>query len=110
LGLFGLVAYMAETKTKEIGIRKVLGASVREIVVMLSKDFLIMALVAFAISFPLTYYVMNRWLEGFAYRNEIDWQVFMISATALTLITLATVSFQSVKAALTNPIKSLRTE
>jgi putative ABC transport system permease protein len=110
LGMFGLVAYQAETKTKEIGVRKVLGASVRSIVLLLSRDFIIMALIGFAISFPLAYNVMEGWLQGFAYRNEIGLKVFVVSAFTLLIITLATVSFQSVKAALVNPVKSLRAE
>lgn len=110
LGIFGLVAYQAETKTKEIGVRKVLGASVKSIVLLLSRDFIIMAFIGFAISFPLAYNIMEGWLDGFAYKNEIGWKVFVISGFALMLITLATVSFQSIKAALINPVKSLRAE
>jgi len=110
LGIFGLIAYQAETKTKEIGVRKVLGASVNSIVLLLSRDFIIMAIIGFAISFPLAYHIMKGWLEGFAYQNEIGWKVFLISAFTLLFITLATVSFQSIKAALVNPVKSLRAE
>jgi putative ABC transport system permease protein len=110
LGMFGLVAYQAETKTKEIGVRKVLGASVNSIVLLLSRDFMIMAIIGFAISFPLTYNIMEGWLEGFAYQNEIGWEVFVVSAFMLLLITVVTVSFQAIKAALVNPVKSLRSE
>jgi len=86
LGMFGLVAYQAETKTKEIGVRKVLGASVKSIVLLLSRDFIIMAMIGFAISFPLAYRLMEGWLEGFAYQNEIGWKVFAVSAFTCYLL------------------------
>ena len=110
LGLFGLVTYAAEQRTKEIGIRKVLGASVSNIVRMLSKDFMKLVIVAMIIAFPLAWYFMNKWLEDFAYRINIDWKVFALAGLAAILIAIVTVSFQAIKAALTNPVKNLRTE
>jgi putative ABC transport system permease protein len=110
LGLFGLAAFMAEQRTKEIGIRKVLGASVSNIVTLLSKDFLRLVLLANIIAWPLAYYAMNRWLQDFAYRIEIGWSVFALSGTAALLIALLTVSYQAIKAAIANPVDSLRTE
>jgi len=110
LGLFGLAAFSAEQRKKELGIRKVLGASVMTIVAMLSKSFLKPVLVASLVAFPIAWYLMNKWLEEFPYRVNISWWVFAISAVAALIIALLTVSFQSIKAALANPIKSLRTE
>lgn len=110
LGLFGLVTYMAEQRTKEIGIRKVLGASVGQVTGMLSRDFLKLVLIASLIAFPVAWWVMHRWLQDFAYRIKIDWWVFLIAGLIALLIALATVSFQAIKAAMANPVKSLRTE
>jgi len=110
LGLFGLAAFMAEQRTKEIGVRKVLGASVTSIVGLLSKDFLILVVVAIAVASPLAWWAMNRWLADFAYRIDIEWWVFALAGTLSVGIALLTVSFQSVKAALTNPVKSLRAD
>ena len=110
LGLFGLVTYAAEQRTKEIGIRKVLGASVSGIVTLLSKDFLKLVVVAFVIGSPLAWFVMNRWLQDFAYRINISWWVFALAAFFAITITLITVSFQTIKAALANPIRSLKSE
>jgi len=110
LGLFGLVTFTAEQKTKEIGIRKVLGASVTGIVRMLSKDFLKLVLIAAAIAFPVAWWLMNKWLQDFEYRIQIGWWVFIVAGVAAILIALLTISFQSIKAALANPVKSLRTE
>jgi putative ABC transport system permease protein len=110
LGMFGLVTYLAESKTKEIGIRKVLGASVQSIVILLSRDFAGLVLMALAISFPLAYYLAQHWLEGFAYRVAIGWDVFLITAITATVIVLTTVSFESLKAAWANPVRSLRSE
>lgn len=110
LGLFGLVTFTAEQRVKEIGIRKVLGASVSGIVRMLSRDFLILVLIAAMIAFPVAWWAMNRWLGDFAYRIDIGWWVFVVAGIAALLIALLTVSFQAIKAAIANPVKSLRTE
>jgi putative ABC transport system permease protein len=110
LGLFGLVAYTAERRTKEIGIRKVLGASVSSIVRLLSTDFVRLVLIAFVVATPLAWFAMNRWLEDFAYRIEIGPGIFLLAGGAALLIALATVSYQAIKAALADPVKSLRYE
>ncbi|WP_178983778.1 ABC transporter permease [Winogradskyella helgolandensis] len=110
LGLFGLAAYMAEQRHKEIGIRKVFGASVPRIVQLLSMDFMRLVLISLAISFPLAFYVMNQWLQDFAYHITINWTVFAIAGALALVITFVTVGYQAVKAAVANPIKSLRTE
>jgi putative ABC transport system permease protein len=110
LGLFGLAMFSVEQKTKEIGIRKVLGASVSQIVTLLSKDFLRLVLLAFVIATPLAWYVMNKWLQDFAYRIDLQWWFFALAGSSALLIALLTVSFQAIKAALANPVKSLRTE
>ncbi|MGC4101688.1 ABC transporter permease [Ferruginibacter sp.] len=110
LGLFGLATYMAEQRNKEIGIRKVLGASVGNVVAMLSKEFLLLVGVASILAFPVAWWAMNKWLEDFAYRININAWVFIAAAVIALLIALFTVSFQAIKAALANPVKSLRTE
>lgn len=110
LGLFGLAAFTAEQRTKEIGIRKVLGASVGSIVTLLSKDFLRLVITAILIASPLAYYVMHRWLQNFAYKIDIAWPVFALAGGLAVLIALLTVSSQSIRAALANPVKSLRSE
>jgi putative ABC transport system permease protein len=110
MGLFGLAAFSAEQRTKEIGIRKVLGASVTSIVTMLSKNFLRPVLIASVIAFPIAWFLMNKWLEDFPYRVNISWWIFGIAAIAALVIALITVSFQTIKAAISNPVKSLRTE
>ncbi len=110
LGLFGLVTYAAEQRTKEIGIRKVLGASVRNIVAMLSNDFLKLVSISAIVAFPVAWYAMNRWLQDFAYRTAISWWIFAAALVLALLITIATVSCQAIKAAMANPIKSLKTE
>jgi putative ABC transport system permease protein len=110
LGLFGLVTYTAEQRTKEIGIRKVLGASVAQVTKMLSKEFLKLVLIASVIAFPVAWWAMNKWLQSFAYRINISWWVFFVAAFAALFIALITVSFQAIKAATVNPVKSLRTE
>ena len=110
LGLFGLVTYAAEQRIREIGIRKVLGASVSNVAGMLSSDFLKLVIISAAIAFPIAWWAMNKWLQGFAYRVNISWWVFAIAGILALLIALITVSFQAIKAALANPVKSLRTE
>ena len=110
LGLFGLVTYAAEQRTKEIGIRKVLGANVGGIVAMLSRDFLQLVGIASIIAFPVAWWAMNLWLRSFAYRTGISWWIFAAAAGAAILIALVTVSFQTIRAALANPVKSLRSE
>ncbi|NMH88904.1 ABC transporter permease [Flavivirga algicola] len=110
LGLFGLVSFIAEQKKKEIGIRKVLGASIQTVVQLMTKDYIILVMIAFIIATPLAYYLMQQWLEDFQYRIEIKWWVFLLAGVATLMITLLTVGVQSVKSAIANPIKSLRTE
>jgi putative ABC transport system permease protein len=110
LGLFGLATYMAEQRTKEIGIRKVLGASNTGIVTLLSRDFLKLVLIAIVIASPIAWYAMNQWLQDFAYKITTEWWVFAIAGVLAIGIALLTVSFQSIKAALMNPVTSLRSE
>ncbi|MFC5410986.1 ABC transporter permease [Larkinella bovis] len=110
LGLFGLASFSAERRVKEIGIRKVLGASVTGIIALLSRDFLKLVLIAILIASPVAWYAINRWLQDFAYRISIDWWVFALAGALAILIALLTVSFQSIKAALMNPVSSLRSE
>ena len=110
LGLFGLAAYAAEQRTREIGIRKVLGATVSNIIGLLSRDFLKLVLISALIAFPFAWWAMHRWLQDFAYRTRIGWEVFVLAGTVSVAIALFTVSFQAVRAALTNPVKSLRSE
>jgi putative ABC transport system permease protein len=110
LGLFGLASFTAEQKTKEIGVRKVLGSSVTGIILLLSKEFIKWVVISCVIAFPVAYFLMNDWLSNFAYRTEISVFIF-IAATLLTIvIALFTVGYQSIKAALANPVKSLRYE
>jgi putative ABC transport system permease protein len=110
LGLFGLAAFSAEQRTKEIGVRKVLGASVGSIVALLSKEFLFLVFIALIIASPLAWWVMNTWLQDFAYRINIGGWVFFIAGAFALLIAMATISFQAIKAAIANPVKSLRAE
>jgi putative ABC transport system permease protein len=110
LGLFGLASFIADQKTKEIGIRKVLGASVTRIVKNLNKSFLKWVLIANLIAWPIAWFAMNRWLENFAYRIGLSWWMFVLAAVLAVFIALLTVSFQTVKAALKNPIDSIRYE
>ncbi|HEY6081808.1 MAG TPA: FtsX-like permease family protein [Chitinophagaceae bacterium] len=110
MGLFGLITFTAEQRTKEIGIRKVLGASVAVIVALLSKDFLKLVLIAILIASPIAWWAMNKWLQNFAYRIHISWWIFAGAGLLTILIALITVSFQSIKAAIANPVQSLRTE
>jgi putative ABC transport system permease protein len=110
MGLFGLAAYTAEQKTKEIGIRKVLGASTFNIYLLLSRDFLKWVAVANILAWPVAYYAMHRWLQSFAFRASIGWEIFLLSASMALVISLLTVSYQSIRAALANPVDSLRYE
>ncbi|HEX8024406.1 ABC transporter permease [Mucilaginibacter sp.] len=110
LGLFGLAAYSAEQRTKEIGIRKVLGANVAAIVGMLSKDFIKLVMIALVIAIPVAWFAMQQWLQGFAYRQNIQWWVIVLAGGAAVLIAFVTISFQSIKAALANPVRSLKNE
>jgi putative ABC transport system permease protein len=110
LGLLGLVIYTTSQRTKEIGVRKVLGASVSQIVSLLSRDFLLLVIAGFAIAAPLAWWAMNRWLEDFAYRTTISWWIFAASGLAMIIIALATLSIQTIRSAMSNPVKSLRME
>ncbi|HZG23951.1 MAG TPA: FtsX-like permease family protein, partial [Chitinophagaceae bacterium] len=110
LGLFGLAAYTAERRTKEIGIRKVLGASSAGLAGLLSKEFLLLVCLSCLVAFPLAWWVMFRWLQDFEYRIEISWWIFLLAGLAAVIIALVTVSFQAIKAAMANPVTSLRTE
>lgn len=110
LGLFGMTSFMAEQRTKEIGVRKVLGASVFSLWKLLSKDFVVMVLISLLIATPVAYYFMHNWLQNYQYRTNLSWWIFAAAGVGALLITLLTVSFQTVKAAIANPVKSLRTE
>jgi putative ABC transport system permease protein len=110
LGLFGLASFVAEQRTKEIGIRKVFGASVANLWKMLSSDFIVLVIVSCFMAIPVSYYLMNSWLQKYSYRTEISWWVFLLTICCALTITILTVSFQAVKAALMNPVKSLRSE
>ena len=110
LGLYGLSSYMAESRLKEIGIRKVMGASVRQIVAMMSTEFVKLVLIAFVIAVPVAWYGMDKWLESFAYRIPVEWMVFVWAGVVAISIALITVSFESIQAAVGNPVKSLRNE
>jgi putative ABC transport system permease protein len=108
--LFGLAAYTAQVRTKEIGVRKVLGSTVSGIIQLLAKDFVKLVVIAIVIATPIAWYLMNAWLQDFAYKINLGWSVFVIAGLIAIVIALITISFQSVKAALANPVKSLRTE
>jgi putative ABC transport system permease protein len=110
LGLFGLASFTATKRFKEIGVRKVLGSSVQGIVVLLSKDLLKPVLIAMCIALPSGYWVLNKWLQNFAYKTNLSWWIFLSAALITFGVALLTVSFQSIKAATANPVKSLRTE
>jgi ABC-type antimicrobial peptide transport system permease subunit len=110
LGIFGLASFVAEQRTKEIGVRKVLGASVFSLWGLLSKDFVLLVTIAFGIATPVAYYFLNNWLHKYEYRTEISWWIFALTGAGALVITLLTVSYQSIKAALINPVKSLRSE
>jgi putative ABC transport system permease protein len=110
IGLFGLSVLSAEKRTKEIGIRKVLGASVQQIVTTLSTDFIRLIVLALTIASPLVYIAADKWMQNFPYRIQISWWLFAMAGALVMLIALFTISFQSIKAAIANPVKSLRTE
>jgi ABC-type antimicrobial peptide transport system permease subunit len=110
LGLFGLATYMAENRIKEIGVRKVLGASVANITTLLSRDFLRLVIIAILIATPMAWWAMHNWLQNYTYRVPISWFTFIIAGTLAIIIAAVTVSYQAIKAAVANPVKSLRTE
>jgi ABC-type antimicrobial peptide transport system permease subunit len=110
LGLYGLASFMATQRIKEVGIRKVLGATAGNIAYLFSKEFILLIAIAFAIATPLAWYYMHQWLQDYAYRVNISWWLFAAGGLAAIIIALATISFQAIKAALANPVKSLRTE
>jgi ABC-type antimicrobial peptide transport system permease subunit len=110
LGIFGLASFVAQQRVKEIGIRKVLGASVYSVWGLLSRDFVLLILIAFLMATPVAYYFLSNWLENYTYRTDMAWWIFALSGIGALLITLTTVSYQSIKAALANPVKSLRNE
>jgi ABC-type antimicrobial peptide transport system permease subunit len=110
LGLFGMASFVAEQRTKEIGIRKVLGASVITVWRLLSKEFVLLVIISSILATPIAWYYLENWLTNYDYRIAISWQVFLIAGSGALIITLLTVSFQAIKAAIANPVKSLRTE
>jgi putative ABC transport system permease protein len=110
LGLLGLATFTAEQRTKEIGIRKVLGASITSIVSLLSKDFIKLVFIAFIIATPVAWYMMNKWLQDFAYKTNISAWIFLLTAVLAIAITIVTVSFRAIRAAVVNPVDSLRAE
>ena len=110
LGLFGLASFVAEQRTKEIGIRKVMGASVSNLWQLLSKDFVVLVVISCFIAIPIGYYIMNNWLQEYNYRTNLPWWIFALTCAAAIVITLITVSFQSIRAATMNPVKSLRSQ
>jgi putative ABC transport system permease protein len=110
MGLFGLATLVVTRRTKEIGIRKVLGADVKGLVGLLSKDFIVLVITASIIAFPIAWWALNKWLQDFAYRVSIEWWVFIVAALIALVIALFTVSIQAIKAAVANPVQSLRTE
>ena len=110
LGLFGLSTFMAQQRVKEIGVRKVLGSSISGIVMLLSKDFIKLVLIGCVVAVPVSWWAMHKWLQDFAYRISINWWVFALAALSALLIALITVSLKAIRAALANPVKSLRAE
>jgi ABC-type antimicrobial peptide transport system permease subunit len=110
MGLYALAMYTANTRVREIGIRKVLGASVANIALLLSKNFLGLVMVAFIIASPVAWWIANAWLEGFSYRVAVSWWIFALTAIISAVIALLTISYQAIRAALTNPTKNLRNE
>lgn len=110
LGIFGLASFVAEQRTKEIGVRKVMGASVTNLWAMLSKDFVVLVSISLLVAMPLSWYFMSAWLQKYQYRSDMAWWIFAAAGVGALLITLLTVSYQSIKAAMANPVKSLRSE
>jgi putative ABC transport system permease protein len=110
LGLFGLAAFSAQQRVKEIGVRKVLGASVTDITKLLSTDFVKLVVIAIIIGSPIAWWVMHSWLEAFPYRTNIDWWVFLLAAATAVLIAVGTVSFHAIRAGRSNPVDALRSE
>lgn len=110
LGLFGLASFVAEQRKKEIGVRKVLGASVQGITILLSKDFLLLVGISCLMAFPAAWWIMNDWLQSYDYRTTLSWWIFAAAGMGALLITLLTVSYQAIKAAVANPVDSLRSE
>jgi ABC-type antimicrobial peptide transport system permease subunit len=110
LGLYGLASFMAVQRIKEVGIRKVLGATAGSIVYLFSREFIMLIVIAFAIAAPLAWYCIHQWLQDYAYRISISWWLFVAGGVVATVIALATISFQAIKAAMSNPVKSLRTD
>jgi ABC-type antimicrobial peptide transport system permease subunit len=110
LGLLGLVIYTTNQRTKEIGIRKVLGATVTQIITLLSRDFILLVLIAFFIAVPIAWWGMQQWLDNFAYRTSINWWVFVLSGAGMLIMALLTLSLRAIKAATENPVKNLRSE
>jgi putative ABC transport system permease protein len=110
LGLFGLSSYTAQQRVKEIGLRKVLAASIGDIVTALSKDFVKLSAIAVAIAFPLAWWAMTKWLQEFSYRTDMSWSLFLAAGSLMILLAISTVSFHAIKAALANPVNSLRGE
>jgi len=108
--LLGLSLFATAQRTKEIGVRKVLGASISNILVLISRDFIKLVLIAAVIAFPFAWWVMHKWLQDFAYRINISWWIFLGAGLLAVIIALATISFQAIRAAIANPVKSLRTE
>jgi ABC-type antimicrobial peptide transport system permease subunit len=106
----GLASYMAEQRTREIGIRKVLGATLVTLWALLSKDFVVLVLISSAIAIPVAWYFMNSWLQNYSYRTNLSWYIFSAAALGSLVITLLTVSYQAIKAAIANPVRSLRSE
>jgi putative ABC transport system permease protein len=110
LGLFGLASFMAEQRVKEIGVRKILGASTTSLWLMLSKDFVLLVIISLFMASPLAYYFMYNWIQKYTYHTEISWWIFALTGICALAIALLTVSYQSIKASLTNPVNSLRSE
>ncbi len=110
LGLFGLASFIAEQRTKEVGVRKVLGASIFNLWKLLSKDFVVLVILSCCIAGPIAYYLLHGWLQNYEYRTEISWWIFVIAIAGALIITMLTVSFQAIRAAIANPVKSLRSE